>query len=101
MYFPVCFTPKNITPCRTKNYIILFLQGWNGVFERGNRDARHVCVLIVVNRQLDDIIFSYNNNFCAQIIHDNIVIGTHGYYRPRFVSFRIIRYIRRTANCLS
>lgn len=81
VYFPVCFTPKNITPCRTKNYIV-FTRGWN-VFERGRNIGNAMChVLIVVNGQLDE--FS-RNNFCAQIIYncDNIVIGTHG----RILSF--------------
>lgn len=85
VYFPVCFTPKNITPCRTKNYIVFTRLD---VFERGEVGNAMCHVLIVVNRQLDE--FS-RNNFCAQIIYDNIVIGTH----ERILSFVrfTIRYI--------
>lgn len=85
VYFPVCFTPKNITPCRTKNYIVFTRLD---VFERGSRKRDVMCyVLIVVNRQLDE--FS-RNNFCAQIICDNIVIDTHGRILP-FVSRCVMR----------
>lgn len=41
VYFPVCFTPKNITPCRTKNYIVFTRLD---VFERGSRKRDVSCV---------------------------------------------------------